>query len=350
MYKRWVINFFILNMILLLCVVIFNYQNDPYQYYGINSRNFYMTSEEIVNERFQNPGLIRHGKYDTILTGTSMTENFKKSVFDKNLHTDYLKVPLSGGTSYELKYLLQLSLLQHKAKNIFFGFDIFSFYGSIDREYYGKNTFPIYLYTTSLSDKIKYLLNIDITRKSYDLVHQDNNKTRIDFDRAYSWNDRCVFGSSQVMKDWNLRNNTYNASFDLNEHKFEILKRNFDENILPIIQHNPEVTFTFFFPPYSILTWKLYEEQKWLDDALKFKKYVITTFSKYDNIKCFDFQTDKNVIFNFNLYRDIMHYNESINDFMVINMKNNQYIVNSSNIDMSINTLKKQIQEFKINK
>ena len=32
------------------------------------------------NERYQNDGILRHFTYDTIITGTSMTENFETSV------------------------------------------------------------------------------------------------------------------------------------------------------------------------------------------------------------------------------------------------------------------------------
>lgn len=37
---------------------------------------------KLVNERYQNDGIIRHYTYDAIITGTSMAKNFKTSQMD----------------------------------------------------------------------------------------------------------------------------------------------------------------------------------------------------------------------------------------------------------------------------
>ncbi|MCI8838214.1 MAG: hypothetical protein HFG74_09155 [Hungatella sp.] len=51
----------------------------------------------IDNERYQNDGIVRHFSYNAIVTGTSMTENFKTTQIDKIFDVSCVKVPFSGG-------------------------------------------------------------------------------------------------------------------------------------------------------------------------------------------------------------------------------------------------------------
>lgn len=48
-------------------------------------------SYPLVNERYQNNGIVRHFDYDSVITGTSMTENFKTSEAQKLFGSDFIK-------------------------------------------------------------------------------------------------------------------------------------------------------------------------------------------------------------------------------------------------------------------
>ena len=54
------------------------------------------------NERYQNDGIVKHFQYDAIITGSSMTQNFKTSEFDELFGVTSIKVPFSGGSYKEL--------------------------------------------------------------------------------------------------------------------------------------------------------------------------------------------------------------------------------------------------------
>ena len=51
----------------------------------------------IDSERYQNDGISRHFEYDAVLTGTSMMENFKTSLFDRLFGARSIKIPFAGG-------------------------------------------------------------------------------------------------------------------------------------------------------------------------------------------------------------------------------------------------------------
>ena len=53
------------------------------------------------DERYQNDGIARHYDYDSIITGTSMCQNFKCSEFDELWGAQAIKIANSGATYHE---------------------------------------------------------------------------------------------------------------------------------------------------------------------------------------------------------------------------------------------------------
>ena len=55
-----------------------------------------------VVQRTQNNGIVRNFDYDGLITGTSITENFKSSEMDNIFGTSSIKVPYKGGSFKEV--------------------------------------------------------------------------------------------------------------------------------------------------------------------------------------------------------------------------------------------------------
>jgi hypothetical protein len=66
------------------------------------------------DERYLNDGIVKHFDYDSIITGTSMTQNFRASEFDELFKAHCVKVPLSGASYREINELLIEPLPQTK--------------------------------------------------------------------------------------------------------------------------------------------------------------------------------------------------------------------------------------------
>lgn len=88
-YKKFCIQAISLIIIALALIAIFTVIVDPLFQYHKPFFNVY-----IVSERYQNPGILKNFDYDSILTGSSMTENFRVSWF-KNVDENVVKVPFS---------------------------------------------------------------------------------------------------------------------------------------------------------------------------------------------------------------------------------------------------------------
>ena len=76
----------------------------------MHRRNLCAKFELLNNERSQNNGISKHFNYDALITGTSMTENFKCSEMDSIFGTNSIKVPFSGGTYKEINDNVRVGL------------------------------------------------------------------------------------------------------------------------------------------------------------------------------------------------------------------------------------------------
>ena len=79
-YKKWVIAFFALLLAILLLLGSITAVLDPYFHYHAPLEGL---SYELFYQRYQNDGIVKHFDYDALITGNSMTENFKTSLCDE---------------------------------------------------------------------------------------------------------------------------------------------------------------------------------------------------------------------------------------------------------------------------
>ena len=77
--KKWAITTILSTCMLLVGLGSVTIYIDPYFHYHAPLQGL---EYPISNERYQNDGIIRHFPYNAIITGTSMTENFKASELD----------------------------------------------------------------------------------------------------------------------------------------------------------------------------------------------------------------------------------------------------------------------------
>ena len=72
---------------------------DPYFHYH---KPLKFLNYRLGNQRYMNDGIIRHFDYDSIIVGTSMTENFKVTQFNELFERNSIKIPFAGGSFKEI--------------------------------------------------------------------------------------------------------------------------------------------------------------------------------------------------------------------------------------------------------
>ncbi len=341
-YRNWAISVLSLLLASLIGLAAFVYIIDPLQFYHRTNRGLFY-----VEERFQNPGLVKNYDYDTVIIGSSMTQNFIPSKIDQVLGGRTLKASMAGASERELSYLVKLSLESKKVNRVIWGIDLDAVIN--DPNYTAsKDLFPVYLFDNNPFNDLQYLLNKQFINDSWDIYTKtyDSELYRADnLDTMHGWNDYVKYGATAVREFYidKLKNNHTNNQLILSN-----MQENLENNILSVIKENPDTQFLLFYAPYSIVYFKhLYNiNYSMIEQINEGKRYFYNELSKYPNVELYDFSSNAELTSNLNHYKDTIHYSGDINTYIIQSMKNKQYIVTADNLESSFNELEGQIKAF----
>lgn len=290
---------------------------DPYFHYHYPLENFFY---HIWYERYQNDGIIKHFDYNMLITGTSMAENFKSSECDKLFGggVKTIKVPSSGGTYKEIDMWVRKAAQSNgKLKYVLRVLD----YNNriMDKDEMRQDyKYPYYLYNKNILDDINYFFNKEVFfNDTLRVISTYENNTGIrytNFDDYANWNNGFVYGKESVISSFARKEQKVEREIGLSDKERELLLNNIKQNVTNVAQLYPDITFYYFFPPYSICYWDndIYREGKlywWLET----EKITIEELLKYDNIRLFSFTDNLELITDLDNYKDRIHYSGEIN-------------------------------------
>jgi len=312
--KKWLF-FFLIEIIILnvgiSLVVIFV---DPFFHYHKPISSMFYTLD---NQRSQNDGIIRHFEYDSIITGTSMCENFKTSEFDGIFQSKSIKICFSGGSYKEINDNLKKAFDSgHDIKYILRCLDYGRLIDDKDIMRFDLGEYPMYLYDKNPFNDVKYTLNkeiicnicIPMLRNAY--LHEKGGITS--FDEYSSWDAGFVFGAEEVLGNKKVYIKA-KEEVAFTEEDSEIVKRNIEQNVIGLAQEHPETTFYYFFSPYSIVYWGGLYEKGTLNRQIDAEKVAIEQMLKCENIELYSFNNHWDITTNLDNYKDEFHYGEWIN-------------------------------------
>ena len=115
------------------------------------------------NSRSQNDGITKHFDYDALITGTSMTQNFKTSEMDALFGTNAIKVPYAGGSYKEINDNLAVAAKYNpRLKIVVRGLDSGKICNDKDSMRYDLGAYPTYLYDDNVLNDVEYIFNRDV--------------------------------------------------------------------------------------------------------------------------------------------------------------------------------------------
>jgi len=350
-YRNFLFKTLIITLILLSLIAGFNYLVDPLQFY--RKAAFYQPSFSI-EQRYQNPGLARNYSYDTIIIGSSMTENFVPSYVDKQLGVRSLKLSMSGASAREENLIIQAALNTGKVKNILWGLDYGSLKGAADRVRNEDTPFPYYLYDQHMYNDLPYLLSITTLQSSTTVLREHYQKTppeNANLEYLNNWGSWSKFDRDVLVKMWQDEQENRKAGvklYDKVDGSSAAMQASFDQNILPLIKQNSDVNFIIYYPPYSVLRYRsIYDENPELFySELQLKRYVFAQLKDCANVKIYDFESDKSLSFNLDKYKDYSHHSQEYNEYIInsIARQDKKYLVTPQNIDLMLSDLKTQVE------
>ena len=332
--KCWVIGWLVSVGIILVIIGSFVYKIDPYFHYHKPNTSVYYY--DLDNQRSQNDGISKHFDYNALITGTSMTENFKASEADEFFGVNSIKVPYAGGHYKEMNENLKIALKYNSnLKLIIRGLDTGFFFSTADSMRLDLGTYPTYLYDDNPFNDVMYLFNKDVIfGRAYTMAQANDEegfKAGItSFDQYSRWQESCTFGIKTVAPD----GVTFNGKADavhLSDKDKDIIYENITQNVTSLADKYPDVDFYYFFTPYSILWYKDLVENGTIYRQLEAEEYVIELILQHENIKLFSFNGNENIITDINNYKDPPHYATWINSYMLRCMSENEHRLTAAN-------------------
>lgn len=354
--KIWIGGFLILVVIPLVMVAYWTIKLDPYfHYHKPDTENYFYS---LYNERSQNNGITRNFDYDGIVTGTSMTQNFKTSEAEKLFGGKFIKVSYAGGTYKEINDNLKVALDNNSnIKTIIRGLDLSKINQDKDAMREDLGEYPTYLYNDNIFDDVKYVFNRDVIFKSVYGMVTDNDKKGFEpgitsFDEYSNWMAKYKFGvtSKTVFKNKVPATHKDVKQEELTDEEVKTILANIEQNVTSLAKANPDVTFYYFLTPYSAAWWQCRINDGTFNKIIDAEKIAVEQILKVDNIKLYSFDSLTEINTDLNNFKDKYHYGEWINSLILRYMKDGKCLLTEKNYKEQIQTKKDFYWNFKYKK
>ncbi|MBR1674530.1 MAG: hypothetical protein IJ703_06170 [Eubacterium sp.] len=295
-------------------------------------------SYEIDNPRSQNDGIAKHFDYDALITGTSMTNNFKTSEMDMLFNVHSIKLPYSGGTYKEVNDNV-INAIEHNKdlRYVVRGLDIGKIVEDKDNMRTDLGDYPTYLFDDNIFNDVNYIFNRDVIfNRIYpmiDAANRDDFTPGItSFDSYSNWMSLCTFGMNTV-KPKGVSRVATTKQVHLSDKQKEMLLENVRVNAASVAAENPDIDFYYFLTPYSAIWWLHYVNNGEVYMQIEAERLLIEELLKYDNIKLFGFGNLPEITADINNYKDATHYGQWINSLMLKYMHDEKYLLTSDNYE-----------------
>lgn len=304
----------------LVCIALLVFCVDPFYHYHDAWFGLPVVLENAV---YQTPGAARNFAYDSVIIGTSMTENFHAKWFDEAMGWNTLKLSYSGARTDDLKAILeQVYSREESPKNIVMDVNEYQLTVEPHTAYAIR---PEYLYDHNVLTDLPYLFNQDVLLAAINRVTDKIMGRQSNLDSAYTWEDEELFGVERTLEA--ERQSRVGLEESIQEGIVPISMETCDanlDNVLPFIEEHPETTFYIFYPPYSMLYWEQEVMTGQLENMLDIYGRSIERLLSYDNVKVFYFQNEKEIISDLDNYRDGTHFRPEYNKYICECMANGE--------------------------
>ena len=325
--SKWIRNFlcFLLAILLLLSAVV--YIVDPFMQFRTRDNAYFL------QEWYVSGGLIKNYEYDTLILGSSVTQNFDMNVFRQELGVKPLHIGLGGLTTVELAELLRLAYETQKADTYYIGVDLPVLNGDNP-----ESRMPEHLIKNDLQSKLRYLLSYEVWFRylPVDIGFMILDKLGVNLPEKFIYQK-----SIDRLGDWRLDFPEWGEDYVLYHHKYGLFSVSHVETeglyegaVACIDTFFERCDFEkgehiFFFPPYSSVCWVEYQMRGQFDIYMQIKQYFIEKALEH-GVKVYDFQA-ADFTMELEHYRDTIHYMPPINDWMVECFAGEDYVVTAEN-------------------
>lgn len=350
--KKFVLSFTISLLVGMLLIGTYIVMADPFYRYH---KPLFGTEAYMDNALYQTPGAAKNFEYDSVIVGSSMTENFRESWFGE-MGLKLQKLSYSGAEIKDYERIYDTVFGSGNAVGLVItDLNGFQFASAVDAVYH---EYPEYLYGRVAPKDVKYLYNNDVFWEACGRKVEEIGFGNLKKDDSYTWEEAELFSEERARYDYGLFKDSldesiaqgrYNKATD--EERMQLAL----DNLMLLIQNvnkYPETRFVFYLPAYSSLYWQEVIDEDDLDLMLNMYTMIMQELTSCENVLVFDFQDDLELINDLNRYRDVCHHDpqgnrfvyECIRDTILENGEHqNEYLVDKTNIQEHIDRVRENI-------
>ena len=346
MAKKWLIKFFAITLAVLMLMAGAVILIDPYLHYRTKDDSY------LLNSRFVLPGIIEREEYDSVVVGTSMVGNFSMQSFKEKLGENPIKVTIPAISIFDTKRLLDSVGKTGKATKYYIGLDQFQFRVAKENQ---TTQIPDYIIDGNVLSDYNYFFGYEVWFRymPVDVAFTLLKIAGYDFPEKYKYK-MSIYGLGGFSDDQEFSERSakqdYNSKYRNKESEpkkswlMDTMKENFEWYMKSLDLTKNE--YVFFFPPYSSLSWVVYENENVIEEYLEFKRYVINYFKDYTNVTIYDFQHAE-FTYDISNYCDIQHYSPTQNEWMVDQFLNGNYVATLDNYESNKQKLYENMETLK---
>lgn len=295
--------------IVVLLVIVVVYVVDPYFHFH---KPYDFIKYRLYDERYINDGINRHFEYDAIVTGTSMSQNFKPSEIDELFGTTCIKQSFSGAGYMELSQNLERALQRNEnLKTIIWTMDYNALIRPKDWSTYDE--YPTYLYDENIFNDVSYIFNKSVWYHGVltNLVKTITKEPSTTFDEYSAWEKET--GLEFILRMYDRNDIDHNLPSELTEEEAQMVYDNVKTNMVDLVNQYPDTVFYIFYSPYSICYWDELKLSDTMARQLQAEQIATELLLECPNVKLYNFYEQYDVITNVDNYRDKEHYASWIN-------------------------------------
>lgn len=309
--KRWGRATLAMLLSLLAGIVLLVTLVDPFEIY--HQATAFIPPITNGTQSYSNAGIAKSYEYDSVIIGSSMTENFRPSQLDALLGGRFVKLCINGGSPYNHKQMLDMAFSTHDVRRVLYGMDV-----EVLTYFYKapKTEMPEYLYDANLFNDARYWFNKSVLAEYIPRCLSTLGQTDPDQrDTMYAWGDLYEYGRDAVFRTVSLTPGHVEQEPPQEDPQLSQQSRlNVEYDILPYLREHPDTEFIFFFPPYSLMHWHTLYAAGTLGYHLSQKEALVRELLAFDNARVYDFQAELSWITDLSNYIDQRHYGPWIND------------------------------------
>ena len=333
MAKKFIKHFFIGSGVLLLACVLAVVIFDPFFQYHKPLKGL---KAVLTDKEYQCVGSLRTFDYDSVIAGSSVSENYNNGWFDQGFNCKSIKAIRSYGATADLCYLLDIAFEHQELKYVFYNLDPSALVADPETTYELTGC-PMYLYDDNYVNDVEYWLNKGVIMEKIPYLVANSFMGDYDENNSYNWAQWKQFNSDMIL---GLYIRKPSISEMKPENYYEDLLRDNLDLLASRIKAHPETEFYVFVPPYSMIWWDNIYREGDTEAYLYNMEQAMETLLAFDNVKMFYFLNDREIVTDLENYMDILHFSPEVNHYICDSLLSGRHQITIENYGRNIEEMR----------